>query len=234
MTEIKAYNGQPLTIDLYSQRKCFRRQFKLSQEDQLEADRQINAMEKNGIIEPSHNSFYNSPIFLVNKKNNQKRLVVDLRELNKLIIPKLVQLPHIEDLLQTITQDNSQYISTLDLTVAYWSIGVSEESRDYLSFTGVDGRRWRFAKCPFGLSSLPPALICALAQLFSDRCRYQGISVYMDDLAVFSRSFHDHLRQTELVLDMLKNANLSVNPHKTEIGFQEIEYLGYRISGTGI
>jgi len=43
MTEIKAYNGQPLTIDLHSQRKCFRRQYKLSQEDQLEADRQIKS-----------------------------------------------------------------------------------------------------------------------------------------------------------------------------------------------
>jgi len=103
-----------------------------------------------------------------------------------------------------------------------------------LSFTGVDGRRWRFAKYPFGLSSSPAALICALAQLFSDRCHYQGISVYMDNLAVFSTTFQGHLRQIELVLDTLKNANLSVNPNKMEIGFQEIEYLGYRISGTGI
>ena len=57
MTKIKAYNKQPLTNDLHFQRKCFRRQYrqyKLSQEDQLEADRQINAMETNGIIEPSH------------------------------------------------------------------------------------------------------------------------------------------------------------------------------------
>ena len=91
---------------------------------------------------------------------------------------------------------------------------MSEESRDYLSLRGVDGRRWRFAKCPFGLSSSPAALICALVQLFSNRCRYQGISVYMDDLAVFSRTFQAHLRQIELALDTLKNANLSVNGNR--------------------
>ena len=50
----------------------------------------------------------------------------------------------------------------------------------------------------------------------------------------FGRSFGDHLRQIDLVLDTLGKANLSVNPNKTEIGYQEIEYLGYRISGTSI
>jgi len=53
----------------------------------------------------------------------------------------------------------------------------------------------------------------------------------MDDIVAFGRSFEGHLRQNELVLDTLEKANLSVNPSKTEIGFQEIQYLGYRISG---
>ena len=234
MSEIKAYTGQPMTIDLHSQRKCFKRQYPLSKEDQEEADRQIREMKKNGILEDSQNPFYNSPIFLVNKKNNQKRLVVDLRELNKLIVPKLVQLPHIDELIQDVTQDNPHFMSTFDLTSAFWSIPIAEQCRDYLSITGVDGQRLRFARCPFGMSTSPAGLLLAIGQLFSDRHRYQGIRVYMDDIVAFGRSFGDHLRQIDLVLDTLGKANLSVNPNKTEIGYQEIEYLGYRISGTSI
>jgi len=58
------------------------------------------------VIEPSVMPYYNSPVFMVLKKNMTKRLVVDLRGINSWIIPKLVQLPQIEELLETVTVKN--------------------------------------------------------------------------------------------------------------------------------
>jgi len=66
-------------------------------------DRQIRQMEKSGVVEPSSCSYYNSPTYLVMKKNDHKHMVVDLCGINSLIIPKLVQLPQIEELLETVT-----------------------------------------------------------------------------------------------------------------------------------
>ena len=60
-------------------------------------------MEESGVIERYSSSYYNSPTYLVLKKSGQKRMVVDLRGVNSLIIPKLVQLPQIEELLETET-----------------------------------------------------------------------------------------------------------------------------------
>jgi len=66
-------------------------------------NRQIQQMEKSGVIEPSSCSYYNSPTYLVMKKNGQKRMVVDLCGVTSFIIPKLVKLPQIEELLETVS-----------------------------------------------------------------------------------------------------------------------------------
>ena len=71
--------------------------------------RQLQVMQQANAIEPSDTSYYNSPTYLVAKKNGTKRLVIDLRAINNLIIPKLVQLPQIEKLLDEITAKNLQY-----------------------------------------------------------------------------------------------------------------------------
>jgi len=70
-------------------------------------------MEKSGVIQPSSCSYYNSPTYLVMKKNGQKRMVVDLHGVNSLIIPKLVQLPQIEELWETVTSFKPRYLMTL-------------------------------------------------------------------------------------------------------------------------
>ena len=118
----------------------FKRQYRLSEPDKAEMDRQIRQMETAGIIEPSSTSYYNSPTYLVMKKNGQKRMVVDLRGINSLIVPKLVQLPQIEELLQTITSSKPRYLSTMDILAAFYQVNLDPESRDLTTFTGPDGR----------------------------------------------------------------------------------------------
>jgi len=61
MTEIKLCKGEPLKLELHSNRKMFKRQYRLSEPDKVEMDRQIQQMEKSGVIEPSSTSYYNSP-----------------------------------------------------------------------------------------------------------------------------------------------------------------------------
>ena len=70
---------------------------------------QVSEMHKADIIEPSTNPFHNSPIFLVDKKNNTKRMIVDLRRLNANIVPMQIQLPKINELLDEILSSNCSY-----------------------------------------------------------------------------------------------------------------------------
>ena len=69
---------------------------RLNEEDSKEASRQIKEMLDNKIIEPSDTAYYNSPVFLIKKKDGSRRFIVDLRGINSLIVPRLVQLPNID------------------------------------------------------------------------------------------------------------------------------------------
>ena len=91
----------------------FRRQYRLNDADKVEVTRQIQAMQQANVIEPSDSLYYNSPTYLVAKKNGSKRLVIDLRGSNNLVIPKLVQLPQIEELLDEITAKKTHNIFPL-------------------------------------------------------------------------------------------------------------------------
>jgi len=91
LAEIRECKAPPLRIELHTPRKMFKRQFRLNVEDAKEVTRQIAEMEECDAIEPSDSAYYNSPVFLVKKRDGSKRLVVDLRGINSLIVPKLIQ-----------------------------------------------------------------------------------------------------------------------------------------------
>lgn len=57
--------------------------YRASMPVQAEINRQVDEMEKSGIIKPS-NSIWHSPVVLVRKKNNEFRFAVDYRRLNKI------------------------------------------------------------------------------------------------------------------------------------------------------
>lgn len=77
LSKISECKGPPLTLNLFCNQNMFKCQFCLNESDKAEVTRQITEMEKIGVIEPSNSPYYNySPIFLVNKKNGSKRLVI--------------------------------------------------------------------------------------------------------------------------------------------------------------
>jgi len=53
MMEIKLSKGEPMRVELHSNRKMFKHQYRLSEPDKVEMNRQIQQMETSGVIEPS-------------------------------------------------------------------------------------------------------------------------------------------------------------------------------------
>jgi len=139
VSEIKLAKGPPLKIDLHTNRKMYKRKFNLNETDKIEMARQLKVMHEADIIESSETHWYNAPAFMV-WKDRSKRLVVDLKGINSLIIPKAAVLPHIEEVIDTITSKKPRYLSILDITSAFFQLAISEESRDYTGFTGPDGK----------------------------------------------------------------------------------------------
>jgi len=234
LAEIRPCKNYQLQIDLHSRRKMFRRQFRLSEEDKAEATRQILEMERAQIIQPSDTTEYNSAIFLVRKKDGSRRLVVDLRGINSLIIPKLIQLPKIDELLDAITEKKPRFLSCCDVRSSFWQLELTENSRELTTFSAPDGRRFCYQRVPFGLQSAPSALVLYLANLFADKNRFHSLYIYMDDILIANSCFKTHLEQIKLTLETLQQNNVSLNPKKTELAYSQVEYLGFKISAEGL
>jgi len=72
--------------------------------------------------------------------------------------------------------------------------------RDLTTFTGPDGRRWRYARCPFGLNNSRSQLNLILSNLFSDKTRFHSLCCYVDDLCIYSNDWKSHVQQLELAM----------------------------------
>lgn len=142
------------------------RQFRIPEYHKGEIDKQVLEMIRNGIISRC-DSPWNSPIFLVPKKANEKgekqyRLVIDYRELNKVIVPTSYPMPNIDAILDKM--NGRKYFTTLDLYGAYHQIPLEEESRQYTAFS-TSYEKYCFNSIPFGLSSSPYAWLMAIQKV---------------------------------------------------------------------
>jgi len=147
-------------------------------------------MEDLGIIERSNSPYYNSPTYLVKKKNGKHRMVIDLRGINSLIVPQLTQLPQIEELLETITSNKPRFLTCIGILSAFYHVGLAEESRDLTSFTAPRQRRYRYTRAPMGLSSSPSQLNLILTNIFSDKSRFHSLTCNVDDILVATTGNH--------------------------------------------
>ena len=57
--------------------------------------------------------------------------------------------------------------------------------------------------------------------------RKQFVSVYIDDVLVFSQSLDEHLAHLRLVIQKIQDAGLKLKPSKCQFVREEVEYLGH-------
>ena len=167
-----------------------------------EVSRQLQKMQDEGIIQPS-NSPRASPIVMVRKRDGSHRFCVNYRELNRVTKLDTYPLPRVNDQLDQLGE--SRFFSTLDLASGYWQIRVAPGSREKTAFV-VPNRFYEFRVMSFGLSNAP-AVFQRLMQRVLMGLNLQGgqafVSVYTDDIVVYSRTLEEHLTHLRLVLERI-------------------------------
>ena len=157
-------------------------------------------MQEEGVIQPS-NSPWASAIVLVRKKDGTLRICVDYRQLNSVTKLDTFPLPRIDDILDQL--GNAKYFTTLDLAAGYWQIRVADDSIEKTAFISHGGL-YEFRVMPFGLTNAPGVFQRLMQQVLQGLNPTDGpsfVSVYIDDVLIFSRSLEDHLRHIGQVLD---------------------------------
>lgn len=192
-----------------------------------------NLLDQN-IIQHS-TSPWNAPLLVVPKKSTIEgekswRVVVDYRKLNASTRQDAYPLPRIEDILDQLGE--SHFYSTMDLESGYYQVLLKSEDREKTAFSTPYGH-YEFTKMPFGLTNGPATfqrmMNLALTGLNGIECL-----VYLDDIVVHGRTFEEHNKRLEHVLERLRANNLKVKISKCQFLRDEILFLGHKITKNGI
>ena len=159
---------------------------------------------------------------------------MDYRELNTVTKPDKFPLLRIDDLLDEL--GNAKFFSTLDLASGFWQVQVHPDSRAKTAFITPQGLH-EFRVMPFGLTNAPAVFQRLMQKVLMglnppDASGF--VTVYIDDILVYSETLEQHLEHLRTVMGKLIQAGLKLKPSKCLFVRDEVSYSGHVITPRGL
>jgi hypothetical protein len=200
----------------------FRKVYPMTLTEQTEMDAFLEEALATGHIRQSKSPL-RAPVFFIKKKDRKLRFVQDYRALNAITRKNRYPLPLIDDLIHRLK--GARYFTKLDVHWGYNNVCIRE------------GDKWKAAFCTnrglfeplvmyFGLTNSLATFQTMMNKIFQDLITEGVVSVYLDNILIFTNSLEEHSRITRLVLDRMREHKLYLRPEKCEFEKVRIEYLG--------
>ncbi len=123
-----------------------------------------------------------------------------------------------------------KFITTLDLSKGYWQLALAPKTKELTAFTTPYGK-FQFKVMPFDLQGAPATFQRLMDQVLRDVPQFAA--AYLDDVVIFSQTWKEHVAHLCRVLDLIKEAGLTINLNKGAFARQQVEYLGHDV-GQGV
>ena len=191
---------------------------------------ELDTMESDQIIrkvtEPT--DWVNSIVVVEKPKTGKLRICLDPNALNEAIRRPQYPMSTLEDVTAKLT--NATCFSLLDITHAYWSIKLDENS-SYLTTFSTPFGRYRYLRLLFGIS--------ASSDLFQMKCNeifegLPGMTAIVDDILIYGRTREEHDRNLRSVLDRAREKRIRFDPEKRTIGVNQVLFFGHILSDKGL
>jgi hypothetical protein len=204
----------------------FRKVYPMTLMEQTEIDTFLEEALATGHIRQSKSPL-RAPVFFIKKKDRKLRFVQDYRALNGITRKNRYLLPLINDLIHRLK--GACYFTKLDVCWGYNNVHIREGDECKAAFHTNKGL-FEPLVMYFGLTNSPATFQTMMNEIFQDLITEGVISVYLDDILIFTDSLEEHHRITRLVLDRMCEHKLYLRPEKCEFEKTKIEYLGVIIS----
>ena len=217
-------------IDLKDKSPVYIPQYRLADTHKDKLEQQVDEWLQMGIIQPS-NSKYNSPIFVVPKKNGENRYVLDYRALNAHSHDDRYTMRTVDECIAEIGKSKSTIFSTLDLSSGYHQMLLDKNSRHLTAFTIPGKGQFEWLTTSMGLRGAVSSFqrMVELAMKGID-----NLVVYIDDLLAHAATHEQQLQILKLVFDRLRKTGLKANLKKCHFGSTNVAYLGFQLTPEGV
>ena len=194
-----------------------------------EVDKQIQEMLRNGIIRKS-NSPMASPLVCVLKGKegcDGVRLAVDYRYVNSFTHDDSYPLPDLQSIFQCVGYSN--LITVADCKASYWQLPMREDQKWLTAFV-CDAGVFEFNRTTFGLKGSGSFFVRAINEILQP---VKGFcESFVDDVAVHSNKWKNHMRDLKKFLTKIKSLGLTLNLKKCKWAQSQVKFCG-RIIGSG-
>ena len=199
---------------------------------QLEVvEKELDRLEKAGMIRKVKNSKWAAPIVVVPKSDGSVRLCGDYKQtVNKVLEEDTYPLPTCEDLFANLA--GGKVFSKIDLSNAYLQLELTDKSKELLTIHTHKGL-YQYNRLPFGVSTAPAVFQSVMDQVLGGM-QSQGVCCYLDDILISSRNEEEHVQTLNEVLKRLGEYGIKAKKEKCSFMVPRVVYLGHEIDGNGV
>ncbi|XP_045778211.1 uncharacterized protein K02A2.6-like [Maniola jurtina] len=192
-------------------------------------ERELERLQREGVIYKVDRSDYGTPIVPVVKSNGSIRICGDYKiTINPRLKDFHYPLPRIEDLFATL--GGGEQYTKLDLSNAFQQCVLEEDSQPMTAITTHIGT-FVYKRVPFGIKCIPENFQKIMEETLSG---LPSTAVFADDICVTGKDKGTHLRNLRAVLHRLNENGLRINWSKCQFFKDSVTYLGYKIDKFGL
>jgi len=172
-----------------------------------------------------------SPVFFVGKKDGNKRMVIDYRNLNDQTVKNNYPLLLITDLIDNMR--SKRVFTKIDLWWGFNNIRIKEGDEWKEAFTTHMGS-FEPTVMFFGITNSPATFQAMMNEILRDMINEGKVAAFVDNVLVGTEMEEGHDEIVEEVLRRLEENNLYVKPEKCAWKVRKIGFLEVVIEPSGI
>lgn len=210
-------------------------QHRMSSDAELYLNEEVKKLVAQGVISEctEEGSYASMAVFLIKKRETGEwRTICDSRKSNLITVKMDQFVPNLERITANIGS-GARYFSAVDVSKAFWSITIDENSRRYYRFRAPNGLLYEFHRMPMGGVNSPSAFQVFMSKLVGGiNYKTAKVNLYLDDIIISSMNIEDHMIVLRKLLNVLARAKLTINK-KCKFLMNEIHVFGYVINSEG-